>query len=133
MPGLIIRCTHTGVYQDGRPNTNPVFINDLDTGLEQQRRKVPCYVPVGGFIDIPASSRSMLSFYNGTINKFTIAGVITSSFISTIPSQPESYNNTNRPNAALYTAGTGIWNTDDNAMNWSDGNGNWRNANGQIT
>ena len=27
---LIVRCTHTGVYADGRPNTASVTLYDLD-------------------------------------------------------------------------------------------------------
>jgi hypothetical protein len=61
-PALFIQLFHTGVFPDGRANTNPVQITDLDVGYEYQNRKVPVYVPVGGSIIIPASSRSMLSF-----------------------------------------------------------------------
>lgn len=134
---LFIRCTHTGLYHDGRPHDKPVLINDLDTGLEFQWRKVPCYVPrwhnpptntILGYIDIPASSRSMLSFYDGVIHKAVDAGLITAQFYI----QPEVYNNTNRPDASKYPAGTSIWNTSDNAMNWSDGV-NWRDSSGVIT
>ena len=57
---LIIRLIHTGFYADGRPNNASVMIPDLDTGYEFQNRKVPIYVPPKGFLDIYASSRSML-------------------------------------------------------------------------
>lgn len=116
-PALIIRLTHTGVYQDGRPNANPVLVNDLDVGYEQQDRKVAVYVPPGGSIDINASSRSMLSFEQGVIKKFTTAGVLGSRMFYV----PESYSTATRPSATLYPAGTYIWNTTDNNFNFSDG------------
>jgi hypothetical protein len=125
---LFIRCTHTGLLPDGRPNTSSVFINDLDTGLEFERRKVPCYVPVGGYIDIPVSSRSLLSFHDGTIQHFVAVGVLTANMYL----QPEIYDDITRPSATLYPAGVSIWNTSDNALNWSDG-AVWRNASGVIT
>jgi hypothetical protein len=67
-PTFFIRLTHTGLHPDGRSNVGPVLLTDLDVGYENQSRKVPVYVPVGGHIDIPASSRSMLSFQQGAIN-----------------------------------------------------------------
>jgi len=73
-----VRLTHTGVFPGGRPNRNPIQIPDLDTGLENQLRKVPVYVPYGGFIDIPLSSRSLLSVSNGAIAGFVAAGMLTS-------------------------------------------------------
>lgn len=42
------------------------------------------------------------------------------------------YSNTTRPSAALFPAGFQIWNTDDNAPNFSDGT-NWRDAVGILT
>ncbi len=129
LASLSIRCTHTGLLADGRPNTGPVLIPDLDVGYENQLRKVPCYVPVGGSIDIPASSRALLSFDQGAIKKFSDAGVLTSSLFI----QPDVYDNGTRPAAAAYPAGTAVWNTDDNALNWSDGAGNWRDGQGNIT
>jgi hypothetical protein len=73
---IFIRVFHTGLLQDGRPNTNSVQINDLDVGYENQNRKVQVYVPVGGFVDIPLSSRSLLSLVDGAIAKFVQAGVL---------------------------------------------------------
>jgi len=43
-----------------------------------------------------------------------------------------SYSNTTRGAANLFTAGAMIFNTDDNAPNWSDGT-SWRDAMGNIT
>ena len=76
-----IRCTHTGLTPGGATNTSPVLITDLDTGLENQHRKVPSYVPVGGFIDIPATARSLLSFDNGVLRRFHDAGYIVADLI----------------------------------------------------
>lgn len=128
-PNLFIRLTHTGLLPDGRPNLNPVYVQDLDVGYEYQHRKVPVYVPPGGFIVIPCSSKSLLSFQQGYINRAVIANLLT----ATMFIQPESYANLTRPLAITYPQGTFIWNTDDNTYNWSDGVGNWRDANGLIT
>lgn len=62
---LFVRLTHTGKMADGRPNLGPVQVTNLDVGYENQNRKVPTYVPVGGSIDVPLSSRSMLSLSDG--------------------------------------------------------------------
>lgn len=119
-PALMIRLTHTGVLADGRPNTAPVLINDLDVGQEQQNRKVPCYVPVGGYLDIPASSRSLLSFEQGTIRKFHQVGVLTAQMFYA----PERFDTVNRPSALSYPAGAYIWNETETAPNFADG-GTW--------
>ena len=42
------------------------------------------------------------------------------------------YNNTTRPSAATMKAGSQIWNSDDNAPNYSDGSA-WRDAVGNLT
>lgn len=42
------------------------------------------------------------------------------------------YSNATRPAANTFTAGMMIWNTDDNAPNFSDGT-DWRDAAGNIT
>jgi len=86
MPNLlVVRLTHTGIFPGGRPNVNPIFIPDLDTGLENQDRKVPVYVPYGGFIDIPLSSRSLLSASSGAIAKFVAAGFLTATYTNNFP------------------------------------------------
>lgn len=119
-PALFIQLTHTGFFPDGRVNTNPVLITDLDVGYEAQLRKVPVYVPVGGSITIPASSRSMLSFYQGVIAKFAQVGVITAKMFY----QPERYTNATLPASSTYPLGVAVWNTDQHAPNFADG-GNW--------
>ena len=116
-PQLFIRVTHTGVYADGRPNTSSVLLSDLDVGYEYQWRKVPVYVPFNGYIDIPASSRSMLSFDQGAIFKGVTAGIITAQFFIV----PESYTTLGRPPAPSFPAGASIWNTTENAPNYSTG------------
>lgn len=116
-PSLIIRLTHTGQYADGRPNPAAVFVPDLDVGYEYQSRKVPVYVPPGGFIDINASSRSMLSFEQGAIDKFTTANILNSRMFYI----PEAYTNASLPSATLYPAGVFVWNTTQNLPNWSNG------------
>ena len=76
LTAFYVRLHHTGVFGDGRPNTGPVQITDLDVGYENQNRKVPVYVPYGGHIDVPLSSRSMLSLADGAIAKFVEAGLL---------------------------------------------------------
>jgi hypothetical protein len=88
---IFIRVTHTGKYADGRTNTAPVLIPDLDVGYENQNRKVPCYVPVGGHIDIPASSRALLSYDQGYIKKFAAAGLVTAELHQQPALQPAYY------------------------------------------
>ena len=119
-PALIIRLTPTGQFADGRPNTGPVYIQDLDVGYEQQDRKVPVYVPVGGSIDINASSRSMLSFEQGAVRKFTTVNVIQSRMFYV----PETYPTISLPVATDYPAGTFVWNETEQTAYWSDG-ANW--------
>ncbi len=45
---------------------------------------------------------------------------------------PAEFSNATRPDAADVPTNTPIWNTDDNALNWSDGVG-WRDASGTAT
>ena len=46
-------------------------------------------------------------------------------------SVPVSFSNANRPSPTTIPAFTSIWNTDENALNWSDGT-NWRDSTGAI-
>lgn len=50
--------------------------------------------------------------------------------LGTLPAR--SYDNTSRPDADTVVRGTSIFNTDDNAPQWSDGT-NWRDATGNLT
>lgn len=77
----VIRVTHTGVYADGRPNTSSVFITDVDFGFQQENRKDPAYVPPGGFIDIPATTKGLFSFNQGDIAGFVSVGIVTAVLI----------------------------------------------------
>ncbi len=128
MAAPFFRLTHTGIHADGSPNANPVYVSDLSTGLEHQFRKVAVYVPVGGSIDIPATSRATLSFEGGDISQFTSAGVITVVRYE----QPDVFTNVTRPVATAFPVGASIWNSDDNARNYSDGT-NWRDSVGNLT
>lgn len=119
-PSLVIRLTHTGLLNNGSPNNSSVYISDLDVGYEFQSRKVPVYVPRSGFIDINASSRSMLSYEQGVIQKFTQSGVIQSRMFYI----PESFTSLNIPPATDFPVGTFIWNSTDQSAYWSDGT-NW--------
>jgi hypothetical protein len=82
-PIFSIRVHHSGLYADGRPNTESILINDLDFGFEHQNRKVPVYVPAGRFIDIPLTSDSLFSVDQGTLGKFADAGLITIEVLGT--------------------------------------------------
>ena len=74
---FVLKLTHTGLNKDGGPNLNPVLIPDLDVGYEYQLRKVPVYVPVGGSITLPYTSRSMFSVAQGAVKTFVDQGLIT--------------------------------------------------------
>lgn len=80
-----IRVTHSGVYTDGRPNTAPILISDVNVGFEQQNRKDPAYVPPGGSIDIPYTSWGAFSFEQGDIFKFQEAGLVSAVLVGTVP------------------------------------------------
>ena len=75
-PQYFIRVTHSGVYPDGRPNTSSVQIPDMDTGSEYQTRKAPSYVPAGGYVDIPATSRALYSYLQGGIASLVEVGLV---------------------------------------------------------
>lgn len=77
----IIRVTHTGVYEDGRPNMASVHLDDLDEGREFQNRKVQVYIPPNQTVDIPFSTRSLLSLDQGDIKGFIERGLITAQFV----------------------------------------------------
>lgn len=78
---IFVRLTHTGLLPDGRTNAASVAITDLDTGIEQQNRKVPVYVPVGGSIRVPLTSRSLFSLEQGEIQGFVDTGVLTAEVV----------------------------------------------------
>jgi hypothetical protein len=80
-----IRVTHSGVYADGRPNTAPILITDVNFGFEQQNRKDPAYVPAGGFIEIPYTSWSAFSYEQGDIFKFQEAGLVSAELVGVVP------------------------------------------------
>lgn len=80
----VIRLIHTGVYADGRPNTASIYVNDLDEGRDPQtgqNRKVQVYVPAGGFVDIPFSTRSLLSLSGGATKGFIETGQLRAIFL----------------------------------------------------
>lgn len=78
---LIVRCTHTGVYADGRPNPASVTIYDLDEITIQKNRTRYVPVPPESTVDIPMSTRTFVSWHQGDICKFTRLGLITSEII----------------------------------------------------
>lgn len=80
----VIRLIHTGVYADGRPNVSSIYVNDLDEGRDPQtgqNRKVQAYVPAGGFVDIPFSTRSLLSLAEGATKGFIETGQLRAIFL----------------------------------------------------
>ena len=78
---LIVRCAHTGVYADGRPNTASVTLYDLDEITIQKNRTRAVPVPPNSFVDIPMSTRTFISWHEGDICIFTKQGLITSEII----------------------------------------------------
>jgi hypothetical protein len=73
---LVLRAIHTGLLPDGRPNLSSVLIDDADFGFEQQHRKTAVYVPVGGFIDLALTSRTLFSLTDGNIAGHVRTGVL---------------------------------------------------------
>lgn len=70
-----IRVRHLGL------NNSSVYLADLDREVNRERgdrNKVPVYVPVGGFIDILVTERTLASFRQGDIKGFTAGGYIES-------------------------------------------------------
>jgi hypothetical protein len=120
--------SHTGLLPNGQPNLNDVLVNDLETGGQFQLRKVPVYVPVGGSITFPLSANGLLSYANGVISKFVSSGVLTAQLFM----QPPIYTDVTRPAATTFPVGAMIYNTSDNAPNYSDGTA-WRDAAGNLT
>jgi len=78
---LIVRCTHTGVYADGRPNPASVTLYDLDEITIQKNRTRAVPVPPNSYVDIPMSTRTFISWHQGDICTFTRQGLITSEII----------------------------------------------------
>lgn len=61
-----------------------------------------------------------------------VAAFVSVGKMTTTSGPLEKFSNAARLSATLYKIGTAIWNTDDNAPNYSDGT-NWRDAAGTIT
>jgi hypothetical protein len=83
---LIVRCTHTGVYADGRPNPASVTLYDLDEITIQKNRTRAVPVPFGAGttlppVDIPMSTRTFVSWHQGDICVNTKLGLIDSEII----------------------------------------------------
>ena len=73
----ILRIHHTGLQADGvTQNKSSVLISDMDVGYESQARKTPVYVPVGGYIDVPLTSKALYSVMQGSISQFARLGLI---------------------------------------------------------
>jgi hypothetical protein len=78
---LIVRCTHTGVYADGRPNPGSVTIYDLDENWATVNRERSIPIPPGSTVDIPMSTKTFISWHEGAICKFTMQGLLRSQVI----------------------------------------------------
>jgi hypothetical protein len=78
---LIVRCTHTGVYADGRPNPGSVTIYDLDENWATVNRERSVPIPPGSTVDIPMSTKTFVSWHEGAICKFTMLGLIRTEII----------------------------------------------------
>lgn len=78
---LIVRCTHTGVYADGRPNPGSVTIYDLDENWATMKRERAIPVPHGATVDIPMSTKTFVSWHKGAICKLTMQGLLRSELI----------------------------------------------------
>lgn len=89
--------------------------------------RVQVGVSPGQTIDLTDHMSQEEAAFNSDVATFVAAGKMT-----TTSGPFETYTNALRPNADLFKVGQAIWNTDDNALNWSDGT-NWRDAAGVIT
>lgn len=78
---LIVRCRHTGVYADGRPNVGSVTLYDLDEITIQKNRTRYVPIPAGAIVDIPMSTRTLTSWHAGDIDKLTRLGVLEAELI----------------------------------------------------
>jgi len=78
---LIVRCTHTGVYADGRPNTASVTIYDLDEITIQKNRTRYVPIPPNSTVDIPMSTRTFVSWHEGSICQLARLGLIRTEII----------------------------------------------------
>lgn len=67
-----------------------------------------------------------------TAGTISLVSLVTTPAEDTFGGTAPSYSNTTRPAATGLRAGFMIWNTDDNAPNFSDGT-SWRDANGLLT
>lgn len=78
LSNLSIRVFHNGLYSNGRPNTSQsILIDDINTGLVQQNRKQPVYVPVGGFVELPITDQVLFSYVQGSISKLLETNQVT--------------------------------------------------------
>jgi len=83
---LIVRCTHTGVYADGRPNPASVTVYDLDEITIQKNRTRAVPIPFGSGttrppVDIAMSTRTFVSWHSGDLCKLTVLGLIRTEII----------------------------------------------------
>lgn len=74
----------------------------------------------GGYSDTSTSKDNAVLGYSSWNSRMTVKGGLS------------SFSDATRPSASDYHQGASIWNTDDNAPNWSDET-NWRDATGAIT
>jgi len=81
LPILTLRLSHTGITSDGRVNLSSVLISDADVGSDLQTRKVPVYVPVGGFVTLPLTSHTLYSLAQGNIAGFVSAGLLEATMV----------------------------------------------------
>jgi hypothetical protein len=111
------------------------------TNASSSQVHIPAYGKVlepGGTVQ---TSRSMADIDgDGSLKALVVAGDVTLAFtaeagddiVAGFGMVPAQYNNAGRPAAGDVPAFTFIWNTDDNAPNWSDGTA-WRDAAGVVT
>jgi len=74
-------------------------------------------------LDLVDNNRNTVATLNSDGTLVTVSGVA-------LPLP--SYSNSTRPDAGSISVGGAIWNTDDNAPNWSDGS-DWRDGSGSVT
>lgn len=75
-PIFSIQVVHLGKYADGRPNNQSILITDINYDLDVAATRMPRYLPAGGLLDLPLTSRVMGSYVQGDISKLVAAGMV---------------------------------------------------------
>ena len=113
-----------------------IFTNNSAAGIFLSQ--LYAEIAAGGYIQTQRTKADLDG--DQTLKEYVAAGTISLAFTAETGDDvalgfsevPENYTDVLRPLATAVPAFTFIWNTDDEALNWSDGT-DWRDANGALT